>query len=94
MRGDPRVGVATSINPKLVGGHLFLNATSGTHIYFDKETNAGESYFYRLVSQDIGLPSAAPLLKTYANVETLSTAELSEFVIAAPSQVLDHIYMF
>ncbi|XP_048612009.1 uncharacterized protein LOC125586210 [Brassica napus] len=25
---------------------LFLNATSGTHIYFDKETNAGEVYFY------------------------------------------------
>ncbi|CAN7052480.1 unnamed protein product [Brassica rapa subsp. trilocularis] len=32
-------------NTQLPGG-LFLNATSGTHIYFDKETNAGEVYFY------------------------------------------------
>ncbi|CAF2154667.1 unnamed protein product [Brassica napus] len=46
MRGDPRVVVATSVNPKMVGGHLFLNATSGTHIYFDKETAVGESFFY------------------------------------------------
>lgn len=30
--------------PKIVGGRLFLNATSGTHIYFDKETTAGENY--------------------------------------------------
>ncbi|CAF2088779.1 unnamed protein product [Brassica napus] len=29
----------TSINSKIVGGHLFLNATSGTHIIFDKEIN-------------------------------------------------------
>ncbi|XP_013623948.1 PREDICTED: uncharacterized protein LOC106329885 [Brassica oleracea var. oleracea] len=43
MGGDPRVLVATSINPKIVGGHLFLNATSGTRIYFDKETIAGET---------------------------------------------------
>ncbi|KAH0869012.1 hypothetical protein HID58_076034 [Brassica napus] len=26
----------------LLSGRLFLNATSGTHIYFDKETTAGE----------------------------------------------------
>ncbi|CAH8363557.1 unnamed protein product [Eruca vesicaria subsp. sativa] len=44
---DPRVIVATSVNPKMVGGRLFLNATSGTHIYFDKETSAGEQLFYR-----------------------------------------------
>ncbi|KAF2599771.1 hypothetical protein F2Q68_00011136 [Brassica cretica] len=66
---------------------LFLNATSGTHIYFDKETTAGETYFYRLVAQDTRLPSAAPLLKSYANVESLSIAELNEFIISASSQV-------
>lgn len=68
-------------------GRLFLNATSETHVCFDKETTAGERYFYRLVSQDTGLPSAAPLLKSNAKVTTLSIAELSEFVIAAPSQI-------
>ncbi|CDY13517.1 BnaA03g52350D [Brassica napus] len=45
MRGDPKVIVATSINPKMVGGRLFLNATSGMHVYYDKETNAGEFSF-------------------------------------------------
>lgn len=39
---DSKAIVATNINPKMVGGRLFLNATSGTHIYFDKETTAGE----------------------------------------------------
>ena len=28
-------------------GHLFLNATSGTHVYFDKKTGAGAALFYR-----------------------------------------------
>ncbi|CAN6874750.1 unnamed protein product, partial [Brassica oleracea] len=42
MRVDSKAIVATNINPKMVGGRLFLNATSGTHIYFDKETTAGE----------------------------------------------------
>ncbi|KAL0678363.1 hypothetical protein Bca4012_006344 [Brassica carinata] len=83
----PRVLVATSINPQIVGGRLFLNATSGTHIYFDKETTARETYFYRLVAQDTRLPSAAPLLKSYAKVESLSIAELNEFVISASSRV-------
>ncbi|CDY65483.1 BnaCnng47240D [Brassica napus] len=80
--------------PQQMLGRLFLNATSETHVCFDKETTAGERYFYRLVSQDTGLPSAAPLLKSNAKVTTLSIAELSEFVIAAPSQVLDHIYIY
>lgn len=44
MRGDPRVVVATSVDPKMVGCRLFLNATSGTHIYFDKETTAGSVF--------------------------------------------------
>ncbi|KAL0898117.1 hypothetical protein Bca101_082078 [Brassica carinata] len=58
MGGDPRVLVATSINPKIVG----------VHTYFDKETTVGDSYFYRRVAQDTGLSSAAPLLKSYAKV--------------------------
>ncbi|KAH0943570.1 hypothetical protein HID58_003207 [Brassica napus] len=86
MRGDPRVVVATSVNPKMVGGHLFLNATSGTHIYFDKETAVGESFFYMLVAQDTGLTPASPRLRGYAKVESLSIAELNNFVTTAPSQ--------
>ncbi|CAF1983509.1 unnamed protein product [Brassica napus] len=86
MRGDPKVIVATSINPKMVGGRLFLNATSGTHVYYDKETHAGESLFYRLVARDTGLPSAAPLLKSYAKVEPMTIAELNNFITTDPPQ--------
>ncbi|CAN6885519.1 unnamed protein product [Brassica oleracea] len=78
--------VATNINPKMIGGHLFLNATSGTHVYFDKETNARESFFYRLVARDTGLTPAAPLLRAYAKVESMTIAELNNFVITPPSQ--------
>lgn len=82
MRDDPKVIVATSINPKMVGGRLFLNATSGTHVYYDKETHAGESLFFR----DTGLPSAAPLLKSYAKVEPVKIAELNHFITTDPPQ--------
>ncbi|KAH0897719.1 hypothetical protein HID58_047287 [Brassica napus] len=84
---DPRVVVATSVNPKIVGGRLFLNATSGTHIYFDKQTDAGERLFYRLVERDTGLPPVAPLLKSYAKVEKLSISELNDFVVTATYRV-------
>ncbi|KAH0904104.1 hypothetical protein HID58_043607 [Brassica napus] len=84
---DPRVVVATSVNPNIVGGRLFLNATSGTHIYFDKQTDAGERLFYRLVERDTGLPPVAPLLKSYAKVEKLSISELNDFVVTATYRV-------
>ncbi|KAF8117700.1 hypothetical protein N665_0008s0054 [Sinapis alba] len=101
MRVDPKVIVATNINPKMVGGRMFLNATSGTHVYFDKETNAGEVRFYQyvhyplsfcvLVARDTGLPSAAPLLRGYAKVEPLTIAELNDFIVTAPSQEIDFL---
>ncbi|KAF3484966.1 hypothetical protein F2Q69_00052071 [Brassica cretica] len=86
MRGDPKVIVATSINPKMVGGRLFLNATSGTHVYYDKETHAGESLFYRLVARETGLSSPAPLLKSYAKVKPVTIAELNSFITTDPPQ--------
>ncbi|CAF2106823.1 unnamed protein product [Brassica oleracea var. botrytis] len=95
MGSDPRVVVATSINPKMLGGRLFLNATSGTHIYFDKETAAstaaGESFFNRLVGEATGVTPAAPLLRGYAKVDALTIAELNNFVITAPSHDIDFI---
>ncbi|CAN7042477.1 unnamed protein product [Brassica rapa subsp. trilocularis] len=88
----------------------------GTHVYFDKKTNAGEVRFYqyvirllnvcmcidtirlpnhsmvcRLVARDTGLPSAAPLLRSYAKVETMTMAELNAFVVNAASQELDFL---
>ncbi|XP_013597439.1 PREDICTED: uncharacterized protein LOC106305632 isoform X1 [Brassica oleracea var. oleracea] len=57
---DPKVIAATSINPKLVGGRLFLNATS--HVYFDKKTYAGEVRFYQYVIR---------LLNVYMCIDTI-----------------------
>ncbi|CAN7118990.1 unnamed protein product [Brassica rapa subsp. narinosa] len=95
MRGDLKVIVATSINPKMVGGRLFLNATSGTHVNYDKETNAGESFFTGklsiLVARDTGLPAAAPLLRFYAKVEPVTIAELNNFITTAQSQEIDFL---
>ncbi|KAG2286785.1 hypothetical protein Bca52824_046389 [Brassica carinata] len=75
----------------IYGGRLFLNATSGTHVYFDKKTEAGAALFYRLVARDNGLPSAAPLLKSYAKVETMTIADLSSFIVSAASQEIDFL---
>ncbi|KAL0712434.1 hypothetical protein Bca4012_019412 [Brassica carinata] len=71
-----------------VAGRLFLNAMSGTQIYFDKETNAGETYFYKLASKDTGNTSAASLIR---GVEPLNIADLNEFIITAQPQELDFV---
>lgn len=41
----------------------------------------------RLVERDTGLPSAVPLLRSYAKVETMTIAELNRFIVTATSQV-------
>ncbi|CAH8333666.1 unnamed protein product, partial [Eruca vesicaria subsp. sativa] len=69
-------------------GSLFLNATSGTHVYFDKETTPGEVNFNQLVARDTGIPSAAPLLRGYPKAEPLTICELNSFTITAPTQEL------
>ncbi|CAH8392603.1 unnamed protein product [Eruca vesicaria subsp. sativa] len=89
MHGDPRI--LSSYSNKRFHSRLFLNATSGTHISFDKDTNVGEILFYKLVSTNIVLPSAAPLLRGYAKVETLTISKLDEFVITASSQTVEFL---
>ncbi|KAJ4888157.1 Uncharacterized protein Rs2_27905 [Raphanus sativus] len=87
---DPRVAVAKFINPELIGGRMFLNATSGSHFYFDKETEAGESYFYELVTNDdTGNTSAASLLRGYAKVERLTIAEMNQFIIIVEPEIIE-----
>ncbi|KAF3556735.1 hypothetical protein F2Q69_00016656 [Brassica cretica] len=68
MRDDPKVIVATNINPKMIGGILLIYSV--------------------LVARDTGLTPAAPLLRAYAKVESMTIAELNNFVITAPSQVI------
>ncbi|CAN7000207.1 unnamed protein product [Brassica oleracea var. botrytis] len=45
----------------------------------------------RLLARDTGLPSAAPLLKSYAKVETMTIADLSSFIVSAASQAEDGV---
>ncbi|CAH8302086.1 unnamed protein product [Eruca vesicaria subsp. sativa] len=61
-------------------------------IYFDNESSSGETFFYFLVARDTGLPPAAPLLKGYAKVESLTIAEFNAFIITAPGQVFKFIW--
>ncbi|KAG2281639.1 hypothetical protein Bca52824_052859 [Brassica carinata] len=92
MAVDPRICVATSVNPRMVGGRLFFNGTAGTHIHFDVETVAGESLFSSgLLEQDTGLAPVGRLVRSFAKVETLSIAELNDFVLNASSQNIDFI---
>ncbi|KAG2241248.1 hypothetical protein Bca52824_096768, partial [Brassica carinata] len=95
MHVDPKVIFATNINLKMIGGRLFLNATSEMHIYFDKETRNYDAdhlkLSYKLVVWDIGLPSAAPLLRAYAKVENVTMAELNNFIITTSSQEIDFL---
>ncbi|CAN6898712.1 unnamed protein product [Brassica oleracea var. botrytis] len=93
-KADSRVVVATCINPKLIGGRMFLNTISGPHFYLDKETEAVESYFYKLVTNDTGNTSAASLLRGYAKVERLTIAELNQFIITGASDLLATLHMF
>ncbi|KAF2619876.1 hypothetical protein F2Q68_00039093 [Brassica cretica] len=65
-------------------GRMFLNTISGPHFYLDKETEAVESYFYKLVTNDTGNTSAASLLRGYAKVERLTIAELNQFTSQGP----------
>ncbi|KAL0885967.1 hypothetical protein Bca101_009950 [Brassica carinata] len=60
------------------------------HTYFGNSC-MGEFFFYRLVAQDTRLTPAAPLLRGYAKVESLSIAELTDFVLTAPLQEIDFI---
>ncbi|CAF2096515.1 unnamed protein product [Brassica napus] len=76
--------VASSINPRIVGGRLFLNATSETH--------AGEVLF-RLASRNSWNKPAPSLLMGYAKVEPLSISKLNKFVLTAKPQVATGIKM-
>ncbi|RID50175.1 hypothetical protein BRARA_H00920 [Brassica rapa] len=43
-----------------------------------EETDAGESYFYNFVTNDIGNTSAASLLRGFAKFEPMTIAELNQ----------------
>ncbi|CAN6906098.1 unnamed protein product [Brassica oleracea] len=75
---EPKIVLATNINPKIVGGRLVLKATSGTHIYFDSETAAGKEEFELspLQMTGDGTDQTASLLKLVDTELPRSRAEI------------------
>ncbi|XP_013613788.1 PREDICTED: uncharacterized protein LOC106319950 [Brassica oleracea var. oleracea] len=80
---EPKVILFTSINPKVVGGKLFLNATSCTHFYFDCETSAGKEHYERLVGDGANASSSKSKVVSAQKIEPLTVAELNQYVLAA-----------
>ncbi|KAH0908103.1 LOW QUALITY PROTEIN: hypothetical protein HID58_031424, partial [Brassica napus] len=87
----PRVILFTSINPKVVGGKLFLNATSGTHFYFDRETSAGKEHYEKLVGDGANSSSSKSKVVSAQKIEPLTVAELNQYVLAADPQDIEFL---
>ncbi|XP_033144119.1 uncharacterized protein LOC103848292 [Brassica rapa] len=88
---EPRVILFTSINPKVVGGKLFLNATSGTHFYFDCETAAGKEHYEKLVGDGANSSSSKSKVVSAQKIEPLTVAELNQYVLAADPQDIEFL---
>ncbi|KAJ4889330.1 Uncharacterized protein Rs2_29078 [Raphanus sativus] len=72
-----------------LAGKLFLNATSGTHFYFDCESSVGKEHFEKLVgdgSNASSLSKVVPAQKT----EPLTVSELNQCVLTVDPQGNDH----
>ncbi|CAN6861648.1 unnamed protein product [Brassica oleracea] len=92
---EPKIIIATSLNPKIVGvdvfmflnfGRLFLNATSGTHLYFDSETAAGKKVFDTYLARSADLGAFTSKVVRAQKIEPMTTSELNQFIITADSQ--------
>ncbi|KAF3527820.1 hypothetical protein DY000_02041070 [Brassica cretica] len=88
---EPKVIVATGLNPKIVGGLLFLNATSATHLYFDSETAARKKLFGTLPGHG-AVPGGSTSKVVHAQkIEPMTISELNQFIITADSQIIEFL---
>ncbi|KAH0859621.1 hypothetical protein HID58_087882 [Brassica napus] len=97
---EPKIIIATSVNPKIVGvdvfmflnfGRLFLNATSGTHLYFDSETAAGKKVFDTYLARSADLGAFTSKVVRAQKIEPMTTSELNQFIITADSQIIEFL---
>ncbi|CAN7094749.1 replication protein A 70 kDa DNA-binding subunit A [Brassica rapa] len=88
---EPRVIIVTSVNPKIVGGRLFLNGTSGTHLYFDSETSAGKELFDTLPGHGADPGSSISKVVHAQKVEPMTISELNKFITTADSQIIEFL---
>ncbi|CAH8363779.1 unnamed protein product [Eruca vesicaria subsp. sativa] len=78
---QPKMMVAMSINPKFVGGQLYLNATYGTHFYFDNDVSASQTLFEQKWEAVWGVKK----------VEPVSLGELNNYVLGSPPQTIEFL---
>ncbi|CAF1915936.1 unnamed protein product [Brassica oleracea] len=83
---EPKVVLITSINPKVVGGRLFLNGTSGTHIYFDSQLQAKNA-----IHNGSNQISSSSKLIHAQKIVPLTVSELNQYVLSADPQVIEFL---
>ncbi|KAF3496311.1 hypothetical protein DY000_02053363 [Brassica cretica] len=88
---QPRVMVATNINPKFVGGRLYLNATSGTHFYFDNEVTASRTLFEQLSTRPENDTTNGKQYRGVKKLEPVSLGELNNCVLNSPPQSIEFL---
>ncbi|XP_010539751.1 PREDICTED: uncharacterized protein LOC104813725 isoform X2 [Tarenaya hassleriana] len=83
---QPRVILVTNINPKFVGGILYLNTTSASKFYFDDEADASKTFISMFKDNiDEALQIEQPV-HTVMKMETVSISELCDFITLSKSQ--------
>ncbi|CAF1709430.1 unnamed protein product [Brassica napus] len=98
--GVAKVIVATSINPKFVGGNircgkgdrgLYLDATSGIHFYFDHEVAASQRLFQELYSKPEKDTTSAKQYHGVKKLEKVSLGELNNYALESPPQAIEFL---
>lgn len=89
--GVAKVIVATNINPKFIGGRLYLDATSGIHFYFDHEVAASQRLFQELYSKPEKDTTSAKQYHGVKKLEKVSLGELNNYVLESPPQALEFL---
>ncbi|CAF1910599.1 unnamed protein product [Brassica napus] len=96
--GVAKVIVATSINPKFVGGNircgkggLYLDATSGIHFYFDHEVAASQRLFQELYSKPEKDTTSAKQYHGVKKLEKFSLGELNNYALESPPQAIEFL---
>ncbi|CAN6908526.1 unnamed protein product [Brassica oleracea] len=96
--GVAKVIVATSINPKFVGGNircgkggLYLDATSGIHFYFDHEVAASRRLFQELYSKPEKDTTSAKQYHGVKKLEKVSLGELNNYALESPPQAIEFL---
>ncbi|CAN6860061.1 unnamed protein product [Brassica oleracea] len=88
---EPRIVLATSINPKIVSGKLYLNGTSATRVFFDCETTVGAEAFNRLPGGGTYQGESSTKMVHAQKIEPLTIAELNNFVLTGDPQIIEFL---